>query len=96
MLSFRYISAMGVHFQNCRYILDSLNFGKIDDMLQICPYFVRFSMLDCHYMQFGQSACMFRISYGFQWRQYRRYIADIAIYHFFNKRYEIIAFWKKI
>ena len=31
----------------------------------------------CHYMKSGQSACMFRISYGFQWRQYRRYIAGI-------------------
>ncbi len=29
-------------------------------------------------MQFGQSACMFRISYGFQCRQDRRYIADIG------------------
>ena len=27
-------------------------------------------------MQFGQSACMFHISYGLQWRQGRRYIAD--------------------
>jgi hypothetical protein len=26
-------------------------------------------------MQFGQSACMFRISYGLQWRQGLRYIA---------------------
>ena len=28
------------------------------------------------YMQFGQSACMFHISHGFQCRQDRRYIAD--------------------
>ena len=27
-------------------------------------------------MQYGQSACMFHISYGFQWRQGRRYIAE--------------------
>jgi len=27
-------------------------------------------------MKFGQSACMFRISYGFQCCQYRRFIAD--------------------
>jgi hypothetical protein len=29
-------------------------------------------------MQFGQSACMFHISYGLQWRQGPRYIADIV------------------
>jgi hypothetical protein len=29
-------------------------------------------------MQFGQSACMFRISYSFKYRQYRRYIADTS------------------
>jgi len=34
--------------------------------------------LTCQYMQFGQSACMFHISYGLQWRQDRRYIADIG------------------
>jgi hypothetical protein len=28
-------------------------------------------------MQFEQSACMFRISYGLQWRQGLRYIAVI-------------------
>ena len=33
-------------------------------------------LLSCHYMKFGQSACMFHISYGFQCRQDRRYIAD--------------------
>jgi hypothetical protein len=27
------------------------------------------------YLQFGQSACMFHISYGLQWRQGLRYIA---------------------
>jgi hypothetical protein len=27
-------------------------------------------------MEFGQSACMFHISYGLQWRQGLRYIAD--------------------
>jgi hypothetical protein len=31
--------------------------------------------ITCQYMQFGQSACMFHISYGFQCRQDRRYIA---------------------
>jgi hypothetical protein len=30
----------------------------------------------CQYMQFGQIACTFRISHGFQYRQDRRYIAD--------------------
>jgi hypothetical protein len=39
------------------------------------------------YMQFGQSACMFHISHGFQYRQDRRYIAvalpvaDIVKWH---------------
>ena len=32
--------------------------------------------ITCHYMKSGQSACMFRISYGFQCRQDRRYIAE--------------------
>jgi len=32
----------------------------------------------CQYMQFCQSACMFHISYGLQWRQGLRYIADIC------------------
>jgi hypothetical protein len=31
-------------------------------------------------MQLGQSACMFHISHGLQFRQDRRYIADIARY----------------
>ena len=31
--------------------------------------------LTCQYMLFGQSACMFHISYGLQWRQSLRYIA---------------------
>ncbi len=31
--------------------------------------------ITCQYMQFGQSACMFHISYGLQWRQGLRYIA---------------------
>ncbi len=34
--------------------------------------------LTCRYMQFGQGACMFHISYGLQWRQGLRYIADSA------------------
>ena len=31
--------------------------------------------LTCQYMKSGKSACMFRISYSLQFRQYRRYIA---------------------
>ena len=36
--------------------------------------------ISCHYMKSGQSACMFRISYGFQCCQYRRYIAEISTF----------------
>jgi len=32
--------------------------------------------IPCHYLKSNQSACMFCISYGFQWRQDLRYIAD--------------------
>ena len=39
---------------------------------------MRDEKIACHYMQFGQSACMFHISYGLQWRQGLRYIADSA------------------
>ena len=38
----------------------------------------------CHYRKSGQSACMFCISHGIQWRQDRRYIADIA-YHMYKE-----------
>jgi hypothetical protein len=37
--------------------------------------------ISCHYLQFGQSACMFRISQSFQCRQDRRYIAAIVNWH---------------
>ena len=37
---------------------------------------VLLNVIICQYMQFGQSACMFHISYGLQWRQGLRYIAD--------------------
>jgi hypothetical protein len=33
--------------------------------------------ISCQYMKSGKSACMFRISYSFQWCQYRRYIAGV-------------------
>ncbi len=43
---------------------------------KINPKFAKVSITDfLPYMQFGQSACMFHISYGLQWRQGLRYIA---------------------
>ena len=38
------------------------------------------SVTSCEYMKSGQSTCMFRISYGLQWRRGLRYIAVIGNY----------------
>jgi hypothetical protein len=35
--------------------------------------------ITCQYMQFGQSSCMFHISYGLQWRQGLRYAVALPV-----------------
>jgi hypothetical protein len=68
--------------------------AKVVICSKIAPNLTGFRVqISCQYMQFGQIACMFRISHGFQCRQDRRYIAAICNSVFRTVILDIISFF---